>query len=183
MTLQNAVDPSPSLAARAKRLASSLARGTARLDQRAKTSPTDDFRDKLTELLIQHRWAIVVPFVLPLSKAYDLYWTARHVYYRNLRNAAAGHDQRVARVVAQIDAWRANGRPGLLHTSRKSWQSVAVRAIEYKKHSKSGIDARQYGSAHALARPEGLDRTGRRGARRSYRGRSDPRLRHRIVRT
>ncbi|HVZ33168.1 MAG TPA: FAD-binding protein, partial [Polyangiaceae bacterium] len=85
-------------------------------------------------------WALVVPIVLPLSKAYELYWTARYVHYRNLRNAAAGHERRVAGVVRQIQAWNERGRPGLLHTSRKGWQSVAVRAIEYKKKSQSGID-------------------------------------------
>jgi delta24-sterol reductase len=97
------------------------------------------WQDRLTELLIQHRWATVVPIVLPISKAYDTYWTARHVYYRNLRNAAHLHDERVRHVQRQIDEWRAKGKPGLLHTSRKSWQSVAVRAIDYKKGA-GGID-------------------------------------------
>jgi delta24-sterol reductase len=81
-----------------------------------------------------------VPLVLPVSKAYNLYWTARHVYYRNLRNAAAGHERRVARVTEQLKRWDAAGRLGLLHTSRKSWQSVAVRAIEYKQQKAGGID-------------------------------------------
>lgn len=107
---------------------------------RPEQTPRTDFRDKVTEFFIQHRWAIVVPLVLPVSKAYDLYWTARHVYYRNLRNAAAGHEQRVAGVVRQLEQWNAAGRPGRLHTSRKSWQSVAVRAIEYKQHKAGGID-------------------------------------------
>lgn len=98
-----------------------------------------DVRDRLTELLIQHRWATVVPVVLPLSKVYDGYWTARHVYYRNLRNAAHLHRFRVDAVVEQIRAWNVAGRPALLHTSRKSWQSVAVRALDYKKHHR-GID-------------------------------------------
>ncbi|MEY4512974.1 MAG: delta(24)-sterol reductase isoform, partial [Pseudomonadota bacterium] len=83
---------------------------------------------------------LVVPLVLPVSKAYDVYWTARHIYYRNLRNAAAGHDGRVAGVVAQLERWNLAGRPGRLHTSRKSWQSVAVRAIEYKQQKAGGID-------------------------------------------
>jgi Delta24-sterol reductase len=96
--------------------------------------------DRITEQLIKHRWAVVLPFVLPVSKAYDLYWRARHVHYRAFKNAAELHGARVADVARQIADWTAAGRPGLLHTSRKSWQSVAVRAIEYKKQSKSGID-------------------------------------------
>jgi Delta24-sterol reductase len=139
MSLQNVIDASSTLKARAKGLLqpSSL---RSRAEPRASASPPKDWRDTLTETLIQHRWAIVVPLVLPVSKAYDLYWTARHVYYRNLRNASARHPQRVEHVVEQIRDWNQRGRPGLLHTSRKSWQSVAVRAVEYKKQSKSGID-------------------------------------------
>ena len=76
----------------------------------------------------------------PLSKLYDTYWTARHVVYRNFRNAAHLHDERVRGVAQQIRAVRARGRPGFLHTSRKGWQSVAVRAIDYKKRSQHGID-------------------------------------------
>lgn len=128
MSLQNVIAASSTLTARAKNILT------------PKASPSRDLGDTLTELLIQHRWALVVPLVLPVSKAYDLYWTARHVYYRNLRNASEQHRQRVAHVAEQIADWNRRGRPGLLHTSRKSWQSVAVRAVEYKKNSKSGID-------------------------------------------
>ncbi|MFT3923416.1 MAG: FAD-binding oxidoreductase [Myxococcales bacterium] len=101
---------------------------------------TRDFRDKITEFVIRHRWASVVPVVLPLSKVYDTYWQLRHVTIRNLTRQVEKHDSRVAEVSAQIKRWIAAGKPGLLHTSRKSWQSVSVRAIEYKKNSPSGID-------------------------------------------
>jgi delta24-sterol reductase len=142
MSMQNDV-VAPSVMGRAQRLVrrAQAALPLPKAARSAKPAPApQDFRDKLTELTIQHRWAIVVPLVLPVSKVYNLYWTARHVYWRNLRNAAAGHEQRVASVVGQLEAWRAAGKPGLLHTSRKSWQSVAVRAIEYKRTSKGAID-------------------------------------------
>ena len=162
MIRQNVIDVSAALQSRAKGLVQrakrtppaettrgsssdlrSRARGRASTEQRrgaGAREPRVDLRDRVTEFFIQHRWAIVVPLVLPVSKAYDLYWTARHVYYRNLRNAAASHDRRVARVVEQLQQWNAQGRPGPLHTSRKSWQSVAVRAIEYKQHKAGAID-------------------------------------------
>lgn len=108
--------------------------------EHAERSAAPSLPDKLTELLVKHRWATVVPVVLPLSKAYDAYWTLRHVIYRNLTNTAHLHETRVRGVQEQIADWHARGRPGLLHTSRKSWQSVAVRAIEYKNKSQSGID-------------------------------------------
>ncbi len=103
-------------------------------EQAANANETkSDWRDRLTAFLVKHRWATVVPVVLPLSKAYDLYWTARHIHYRNYNNSAEKHGDRVRHVVKQISEWNAKGRPNLLHTSRKSWQSVAVRAMEYKK--------------------------------------------------
>ena len=46
----------------------------------------------------------------------------------------------LAGVVEQLKQWNAAGRPGRLHTSRKSWQSVAVRAIEYKRQKAGAID-------------------------------------------
>jgi Delta24-sterol reductase len=130
MSLQNAVNGSPSLAERARKL----------VQGKPKAAAAASEHDWLTELLIKHRWAIVVPLVLPVSKIYDTYWTARHVYYRNLRNAAEQHQTRVERVRASLARWNAEGRRGLLHTSRKSWQSVAVRAMEYKKESAGAVD-------------------------------------------
>lgn len=106
---------------------------------RASSSKARDVRGRLQELLVNHRWALVVPVVLPLSKAYDTWWKLKNVYYRELRNRARSHEQRVAGVAQQIRDWNARGRPGLLHTSRKRWQSVSVRALEYKKNSQSGI--------------------------------------------
>ncbi|HEX6242641.1 MAG TPA: FAD-binding oxidoreductase, partial [Polyangiales bacterium] len=97
-------------------------------------------RATLSEQLVKHRWVLVVPVVLPLSKAYDTYWKLKNVYWRELTNAARQHPQRVQGVVQQIQRWNAAGRKGLLHTSRKSWQSVSVRAQDYKKKSTGAID-------------------------------------------
>lgn len=140
MTLQNAALP-PSLKARARKL---LQREPREPGRDSTPREPSDFRSKLTELLVQQRWAIVVPVVLPISKAYDVYWTARYVHLRNLQrrftNETKRHEQRVAHVVSQIEAWQKAGKPGLLHTSRRSWQSVAVRAMEYKKQTSGAID-------------------------------------------
>jgi delta24-sterol reductase len=130
MTLQNSVNTTPSLASRARQL----------VQRKPKAATPASSGDKLTEFLVQNRWLIVVPIILPVSKIYDTYWTARHVYYRNLRNAAGKHGERVRQIQQQIAAWNAGGRKGLLHTSRKSWQSVAVRAIEYKNQRAGAID-------------------------------------------
>ncbi|HJK96428.1 MAG TPA: FAD-binding protein [Polyangiaceae bacterium LLY-WYZ-14_1] len=105
----------------------------------AGTRREPDLGDRLVELFVKHRWATVVPIVLPLSKAFEAYWTLSNVYLREWRNAAAKHGERVAEVQRQIRAWNDAGRPGPLATSRKAWLSVAVRASEYKKHS-FGID-------------------------------------------
>lgn len=106
-----------------------------------RTEPIDSkgARDRLTELLIEYRWATVVPIVLPLSKAYDAYWRLRHIYYRGLRNDAARHEARVARVQAQIGEWARAGKPGPIVTSRKAWQSVSSRGGEHKRRG-YGVD-------------------------------------------
>lgn len=88
--------------------------------------------DRLTAFLIKHRWATVVPVVLPLSKAYDVYWRLRHVYYRAWTNRADEHDARVKTIQGAVRAWNAAGRPGKLCTSRKGWQTVSARTSEYK---------------------------------------------------
>src|SRR4249920_3091950 len=54
----------------------------------APRSAASGFRERLREFLIAERWLLVVPVVLPLSKAYEGYWRLRHVYYRELRNVA-----------------------------------------------------------------------------------------------
>lgn len=97
------------------------------------SSRTEGLADRFTELLIKHRWATVVPVVLPLSKAYDAYWTAKNIHLRNLLSDPAGHARRVQRIQDQIRAWNAAGRPGRLCTSRKGWQTVSSRVSEYKK--------------------------------------------------
>lgn len=95
--------------------------------------------DALTAWLVRHRWAVVVPVVLPLSKLYAGYWRVRHVLLRELMGRASAHDARVKRVVAAVRAWNDAGRHGLICTSRKAWQSVSVRALDYKKTG-HGID-------------------------------------------
>lgn len=108
---------------------------TTRSSAPSSASARDELAQRVTELLVKHRWATVVPIVLPLSKGYDLVWRFRNVWMRNRQRAAHRHDERVRSVQSQIAAWNAAGRPGPLVTSRKSWQSVAVRALDYKKTS------------------------------------------------
>jgi delta24-sterol reductase len=95
------------------------------------------FGDMLTELLVKHRWATVVPLVLPLSKAYETYWQLRHVKLRNLLARPEQHAARVAGVQQQVRDFIAAGRPGKLCTSRKGWQSVSVRDLDYKRANRS----------------------------------------------
>jgi delta24-sterol reductase len=96
-------------------------------------SPARSLGDRITAFLIKYRWATVVPVVLPLSKAYEGYWQLRHVRLRNLFNHPARHAARVADVQRQLRAFIAAGRPGKVYTSRKGWQSVSVRALDYKR--------------------------------------------------
>ena len=42
---------------------------------------------KLADILVQYRWLFVVPVVLPLSLAFNLFWALRGFYQRGWRGA------------------------------------------------------------------------------------------------
>ena len=91
--------------------------------------------ERFAELLLRHRWATVVPLVLPLSKAYDVGWRLRNIHARRWLSRPERHEARVARIQAALKRWNDEGRPAPLCTSRKPWQSVAARGNEYKDES------------------------------------------------
>jgi hypothetical protein len=88
----------------------------------------------LTDLLIQYRWLIVIPVVLPLSALFDIYWYFRYLLVVRMRSAPLKHGERVADIQAQIKAWRDNGSEGLLCTARPTWLCMSPRLSTYKKN-------------------------------------------------
>lgn len=101
----------------------------------ATTAPPASRGSRLTEFFVRHRWAFVVPIVLPLSKLYELGWRIRNVHLRDRGIAGRRHEKKVAGVQAQVSRWNAEGRPAPLVSSRKGWQTVSPRMSEYKKTS------------------------------------------------
>eukprot|EP00007_Cunea_sp_BSH-02190019_P006986 CAMPEP_0174235998 /NCGR_PEP_ID=MMETSP0417-20130205/5268_1 /TAXON_ID=242541 /ORGANISM="Mayorella sp, Strain BSH-02190019" /LENGTH=524 /DNA_ID=CAMNT_0015314585 /DNA_START=228 /DNA_END=1802 /DNA_ORIENTATION=- len=87
----------------------------------------------LTDLLIQYRWLIVIPVVLPLSALFDIYWYFRYLVVVRMRSAPLKHAERVADIQAQIKVWRDNGSEGLLCTARPTWLCMSPRLSTYKK--------------------------------------------------
>eukprot|EP00899_Mesostigma_viride_P019002 jgi/Mesvir1/27102/Mv20784-RA.1 len=87
----------------------------------------------LADILVQFRWLIVVPIVLPMSFLFDLYWRVRDWYYKVWKRAPEEHDKRVKHIQTQMNNWRKSGSKELLCTSRKPWLTISTRVAEYKK--------------------------------------------------
>jgi hypothetical protein len=50
---------------------------------------------KLADHLVRYRWLFVVPLVLPLLLAFNLFWALRGFYQRGWRCAPEAHERRV----------------------------------------------------------------------------------------
>src|SRR5207249_869920 len=87
--------------------------------------------DRFTEFLMRYRWLFVVPVLLPLSTAFNLFWGFRN-FYRRLLSAPERHDERVRQIQERIQSWHARGRKGRLCTARPAWMSISTRIVRYK---------------------------------------------------
>jgi delta24-sterol reductase len=87
---------------------------------------------KLADILVRYRWLFVVPVVLPLSLAFNLFWALRGFYQRGWSGAPKAHERRVSSIQAEVRDWRAAGTRPPLCTARKPWMSVSPRVARYK---------------------------------------------------
>mmetsp|Transcript_3665 Transcript_3665/g.10525 ORF Transcript_3665/g.10525 Transcript_3665/m.10525 type:complete len:577 (-) Transcript_3665:395-2125(-) len=85
-------------------------------------------------VMAQLRTPILMFIVVPLSYAKWLYTSVRE----HLRRARAGppsyagHDERVAKVVADIKLWNAEGRKNRMRTARPNWASMSTKLSSNK---------------------------------------------------
>lgn len=86
----------------------------------------------LTDLLMRYRWVYVVPLLLPASKIFALWQSARRRAQQR-RDASTDHAERVSRVRDQVRRWNEIGRPGLLCTARRDWESIAMSQLDSYK--------------------------------------------------
>lgn len=93
------------------------------------------------DFIMQYRWVIIIPVVLPLSFLWAQFHRLRAWIKALVRGAAtrAKHDARVKRVQANIAAHRA-GVDGLICTARPSFWSVSTRDSAYKRGKRYEVD-------------------------------------------
>lgn len=95
----------------------------------------------LVDFLVQFRWVVVVPIVLPISWLYQVqkdffdWWSNRKSFSQRERE----HAENVEKVVKRLRA-RDRQRDGLVCTARKPWLAVAMRNSDYKRARRYEVD-------------------------------------------
>ena len=85
----------------------------------------------LDNFLSRNRGLIIAGFAVPASFVYRNIENLRKRIYRMLGNPSVKHDNAVQAIQAHVQACYAAGKP--MCTARKPWQTMSVRAAEFKK--------------------------------------------------
>jgi delta24-sterol reductase len=89
--------------------------------------------DRLIEHILTHyRGLFAVVVLLPISALYSAYVTIRNGIAFRLRSAPARHDQRVRKVIRQMEDWKKDGCGEKLCTARSGWQAMSEMVPKYK---------------------------------------------------
>ncbi|MCX7097809.1 MAG: FAD-binding protein [Methylococcales bacterium] len=83
-------------------------------------------------LLTHYRGIFATVFLLPISFAYTAYNNLRNRWVFMMNSAPAKHGQRVQHVIAQIQAWQADGCKEKLCTARSGWKTMSEMVPKYK---------------------------------------------------
>lgn len=97
-----------------------------------------DFKPKnaLEYILTHYRGQFATLFLLPISVVYNVwfYWRNKIVFW--LKSAPEKHDERVKRVVSQIQEWKDYGARERLCSSRSGWLTMSELVPLYKRYSR-----------------------------------------------
>jgi delta24-sterol reductase len=98
----------------------------------AKTTTDSPAPGLFEYILTHHRAWIAVFFLLPISVVYGVYVDLRNRIAFRLRSAPEKHDEKVAAVIAQVEAWARDGAKEKLCTARSGWQAMSEMVPKYK---------------------------------------------------
>eukprot|EP00421_Protoceratium_reticulatum_P073090 CAMPEP_0168404568 /NCGR_PEP_ID=MMETSP0228-20121227/24705_1 /TAXON_ID=133427 /ORGANISM="Protoceratium reticulatum, Strain CCCM 535 (=CCMP 1889)" /LENGTH=615 /DNA_ID=CAMNT_0008418193 /DNA_START=50 /DNA_END=1893 /DNA_ORIENTATION=- len=87
----------------------------------------------LQRFLVLNRSPMVLAFVLPLSRAYQIYTSLRSAFTQAIGSAPSLHAQRVAHIQKQFEQWRKEGGKRRIVTARPGWKRVSMKTSTYKK--------------------------------------------------
>ncbi|KAJ3049377.1 hypothetical protein HK102_012516, partial [Quaeritorhiza haematococci] len=86
-----------------------------------KQPPPANWNEWFGEFVIDYRFLWVVPLLLPMSTAFNVYWAVREYFVRTWGKQFRTHEGNVKYIQDQIKRWKENGSKGLLCTARPSW--------------------------------------------------------------
>jgi len=92
-----------------------------------------DLISRVVEHVLTHYRGLFATLVLlPVSALYGAYVSVRDRIAFSLKSAPAKHDQKVRRVIGQIEEWKRDGCPEKLCTARSGWKSMSELVPKYK---------------------------------------------------
>lgn len=102
---------------------------------------TGDPTSRVVEHILTHYRGLFATLVLlPVSALYGAYVSVRDRIAFRLKSAPAKHDQKVKKVIGQIEAWKRDGCREKLCTARSGWKSMSELVPKYKlSHRKIDI--------------------------------------------
>jgi delta24-sterol reductase len=83
-------------------------------------------------ILTHYRGLFATLVLLPVSVLYSLYNGARNQIVFHRRSAPAKHEQKVQKVIRQIDDWKKDGGLEKLCTARSGWKTMSEMVPKYK---------------------------------------------------
>jgi len=88
----------------------------------------------LQQILVLNRSPMVLAFVLPISRFYQMYGHMRTAFVQAMESAPALHAKRVQHVREQFREWREAGGNQRIVTARPGWKRVSNKNSSYKKN-------------------------------------------------
>jgi len=86
----------------------------------------------LQRFLVLNRSSMVLAFVLPISRFYQIYTHLRTDFVQAMASAPDEHTKRVEHIKSQFKQWREEGGTRRIVTARPGWQRVSVKQSAYK---------------------------------------------------
>lgn len=83
-------------------------------------------------ILTHYRGIFATLILLPLSTLYTAYTTVRNGLVFRMRSAPAKHDQKVQKIIDQIEDWKQAGCTQRLCTARSGWKTMSELVPKYK---------------------------------------------------
>ena len=83
-------------------------------------------------ILTHYRGIFATVILLPISTIYSAYTTLRNLIVFSLKSDPAKHEQKVHKILEQIETWKKDGSLEKLCTARSGWKAMSELVPKYK---------------------------------------------------